>query len=40
MVQVSVEEIHRELAAYLQRVEAGETVVIIYPDARKRSARR
>jgi antitoxin (DNA-binding transcriptional repressor) of toxin-antitoxin stability system len=29
MLQVSVEEIQRDLAAYLQRVEAGETVVII-----------
>jgi antitoxin (DNA-binding transcriptional repressor) of toxin-antitoxin stability system len=29
MVQVSVEEILRDLAAYLQRVEAGETVVIV-----------
>jgi prevent-host-death family protein len=29
MVQVSVEEIQRDLAAYLQRVEAGETVVIV-----------
>jgi antitoxin (DNA-binding transcriptional repressor) of toxin-antitoxin stability system len=30
MMQVNVEEIQRELAAYLQRVEAGETVVIVY----------
>src|SRR5882724_3293430 len=29
MVQVSVEEIQRDLTAYLQRVEAGETVVIV-----------
>jgi antitoxin (DNA-binding transcriptional repressor) of toxin-antitoxin stability system len=29
MVQVSVEEIQQDLAAYLQRVEAGETVVIV-----------
>jgi antitoxin (DNA-binding transcriptional repressor) of toxin-antitoxin stability system len=29
MVQVSIEEIQRDLAAYLQRVEAGETVVIV-----------
>jgi prevent-host-death family protein len=29
MVQVNVEEIQRDLAAYLQRVEAGETVVIV-----------
>jgi antitoxin (DNA-binding transcriptional repressor) of toxin-antitoxin stability system len=29
MVHVSVEEIQRDLAAYLQRVEAGETVVIV-----------
>ena len=29
MVQVSVEEIQRDLSAYLQRVEAGETVVIV-----------
>jgi prevent-host-death family protein len=29
MLQVSVEEIQRDLAAYLQRVEAGETVVIV-----------
>ena len=29
MVQVSVEEIQRDLATYLQRVEAGETVVIM-----------
>ena len=29
MVQVSVEEIQRDLATYLQRVEAGETVVIV-----------
>ncbi|MGH8064645.1 MAG: type II toxin-antitoxin system Phd/YefM family antitoxin [Candidatus Entotheonellia bacterium] len=29
MLQVSVEEIQRDLTAYLQRVEAGETVVII-----------
>jgi hypothetical protein len=29
MVQVSVEDIQRDLAAYLQRVEAGETVVIV-----------
>jgi prevent-host-death family protein len=29
MVQVSVEEIQQDLATYLQRVEAGETVVIV-----------
>jgi len=29
MVQVSVEEIQRNLSAYLQRVEAGETLVIL-----------
>jgi len=29
MVQVSVEEMQRDLAAYLQRVEAGETVIIV-----------
>ena len=29
MVHVSVEEILRNLAAYLQRVEAGETVIIV-----------
>lgn len=29
MVQVSVEEILRDLATYLQCVEAGETVVIV-----------
>jgi antitoxin (DNA-binding transcriptional repressor) of toxin-antitoxin stability system len=29
MMQVNVEEIQRDLAAYLQRVEAGETVVIV-----------
>jgi antitoxin (DNA-binding transcriptional repressor) of toxin-antitoxin stability system len=29
MVQVSVEDIQRDLMAYLQRVEAGETVVIV-----------
>jgi antitoxin (DNA-binding transcriptional repressor) of toxin-antitoxin stability system len=29
MVQVSVEDIQRDLAAYLQRVEVGETVVIV-----------
>lgn len=29
MVQVSVEEIQRDLFTYLQRVEAGETVVIV-----------
>jgi antitoxin (DNA-binding transcriptional repressor) of toxin-antitoxin stability system len=29
MLQVGVEEIQRDLTAYLQRVEAGETVVII-----------
>lgn len=29
MVQVSVEEIQQNLRAYLQRVEAGETVVIV-----------
>ena len=29
MLQVSVEEIQRDLIAYLQRVEAGETVVIV-----------
>jgi len=29
MVQVSVEEIQRDLTAYLQRVEAGETLIIV-----------
>jgi antitoxin (DNA-binding transcriptional repressor) of toxin-antitoxin stability system len=29
MVQVSIEEIQRDLGAYLQRVEAGEMVVIV-----------
>ena len=29
MTQVSVEEIQRDLSAYLQRVEAGETLVIV-----------
>jgi prevent-host-death family protein len=29
MVQVSIEEIQRDLFTYLQRVEAGETVVIV-----------
>jgi antitoxin (DNA-binding transcriptional repressor) of toxin-antitoxin stability system len=29
MLQVSVEELQRDLAAYLQHVEAGETVVIV-----------
>ena len=29
MTQVSVEEMQRDLSAYLQRVEAGETLVII-----------
>jgi antitoxin (DNA-binding transcriptional repressor) of toxin-antitoxin stability system len=29
MLQVSVEEIQRHLIAYLQRVEAGETMVIV-----------
>jgi antitoxin (DNA-binding transcriptional repressor) of toxin-antitoxin stability system len=29
MLQVNVEEIQRDLAAYLQLVEAGETVVIV-----------
>jgi prevent-host-death family protein len=29
MVQVSVEEIQRNLSAYLQRVEAGETLLIV-----------
>jgi len=29
MVQVSVEEIQRDLPVYLQRVEAGETLVIV-----------
>ena len=29
MMQVNVEEIQRDLADYLQRVEAGETVVIV-----------
>lgn len=29
MVQVSVEEIERDLSAYLQRVEAGETLLIV-----------
>jgi prevent-host-death family protein len=29
MIQVSVEDMQRDLRAYLQRVEAGETVVIV-----------
>jgi antitoxin (DNA-binding transcriptional repressor) of toxin-antitoxin stability system len=29
MLHVSVEEIQRDLAAYLQHIEAGETVVIV-----------
>ena len=29
MVQVSVEDIQRDLPAYLQQVEAGETLVIV-----------
>jgi len=29
MIQVSVEEIQRDLSAYLQRVEAGETLIIV-----------
>ena len=29
MAQVSVEEIQQDLSAYLQRVEAGETIIII-----------
>jgi len=29
MIQVSVEDMQRDLPAYLQRVEAGETVVIV-----------
>jgi len=29
MIQVSAEEIQRDLFTYLQRVEAGETVVIV-----------
>lgn len=29
MIWVSVEEIQRDLSAYLQRVEAGETLVIV-----------
>ena len=29
MVQVSVEEIQRDLSAYLRRVEAGETLIIV-----------
>jgi prevent-host-death family protein len=29
MTQVSVEEIERDLSAYLQRVEKGETLVIV-----------
>jgi prevent-host-death family protein len=29
MLRVRVEEIQRDLAAYLQRVEAGETLVIV-----------
>jgi prevent-host-death family protein len=29
MLQVSVEEVQRDLAAYLQRVEAGETLIIV-----------
>ena len=29
MIRVSVEDIERELAVYLQRVEAGETLVIV-----------
>jgi antitoxin (DNA-binding transcriptional repressor) of toxin-antitoxin stability system len=29
MVWVSVEDIQRDLSAYLQRIEAGETLVIV-----------
>ncbi|MGH9959217.1 MAG: type II toxin-antitoxin system Phd/YefM family antitoxin [Pyrinomonadaceae bacterium] len=29
MIEVSVEEIQRDLSAFLQRVQAGETVVIV-----------
>jgi antitoxin (DNA-binding transcriptional repressor) of toxin-antitoxin stability system len=29
MVQVSVEDVQRDLPAYLQRVEAGETLIIL-----------
>ena len=29
MLQVSVEEVQRDLVAYLQRVEAGETLIIV-----------
>jgi len=29
MLQVSVEEVQRDLPAYLQRVEAGETLIIV-----------
>jgi prevent-host-death family protein len=29
MLQVSVEEVQRDLTAYLQRVEAGETLIIV-----------
>ena len=29
MVQVSIEDIQRDLSTYLQRVEAGETLVIV-----------
>ena len=29
MLQVSVEEVQRDLTAYLQRVEAGETLLIV-----------
>ena len=29
MAQVSIEDIQRDLATYLQRVEAGETLVIV-----------
>ena len=29
MIQVNAEEIQRDLSAYLQRVEAGETVIIV-----------
>ena len=30
MIEVSVEEIQRDLSAFLQRVQAGETVVIVH----------
>lgn len=32
MIQVSVDEIKRDISAYLQRVEAGETVIIVEAD--------